>query len=128
MYGIAKGAHKYAAEVHFMVFATFLSVAIKSNNILKYSLHDGHSRGRAFERYGEDNTIRAIGEIIEFDNPSLPTLHVLVKHFPEILDKFAKRCASTVSLRDKKGLTLKQTALSTEYKTIECPAIMFIEK
>ena len=66
----------------------------------------------AFEKYGKDKTFRAIGELIPFDQTTIPILHHVVEKAPHLLNDFAMYYPSAIHLRDSLGRKLYQTKLA----------------
>jgi hypothetical protein len=81
---------------------------------------------RAFDKYGKDETMKAIGECIPFDDPKLPILHHVVKDAPQFMNDFAFRYPSTGYLRDEQGRTLLQASIASGTKTYTTDALFFI--
>ena len=81
---------------------------------------------RAFDEYGKDETMRAIGECIPFDDPKLPILHHVVKDAPQFVNDFAFRYPSAGYLRDEQGRTLLQAYIASGTKTYKNNAMFFI--
>jgi hypothetical protein len=81
---------------------------------------------RAFDKYGKDETMRAIGECIPFDDPKLPILHHVVKDAPQFVNDFAFRYPSAGYLRDEQGRTLLQAYIASGTKTYKNNAMFFI--
>jgi hypothetical protein len=81
---------------------------------------------RAFDKYGKDETMRAIGECIPFDDPKLPILHHVVKDAPQFVNDFAFRYPSAGNLRDEQGRTLLQAYIASGTKTYKNDIMFFI--
>ena len=84
---------------------------------------------RAFEheRYGKDETLKAIGDLIPFDDPKLPILHHVAKHAPQYMKDFARRYPSATYFRDCKGRTLQQTTLASGHKNFSDDPMFFLQ-
>ena len=84
---------------------------------------------RAFEHeeFGKDETLKAIGELIPFDDPKLPILHHVAKHAPQYMEDFACRYRSATYFRDCEGRTLHQTTLASGHKTFNNNAMFFLQ-
>jgi hypothetical protein len=82
---------------------------------------------RAFEEYGTDETMAAIGDLIPFDDPKVPILHHVAKHAPQYMKEFACRYPSATYFRDCKGRTLHQAALASGNKTFIDDPLFFLE-
>jgi hypothetical protein len=80
----------------------------------------------AFDKYGKDETMKAIGECIPFDDPKLPILHHVVKDAPQFMNDFAFRYPSAGYLRDEQGRTLLQASIACGTKTYKNDAMFFI--
>jgi hypothetical protein len=81
---------------------------------------------RAFDKYGKDETMKAIGECIPFDDPKLPILHHVVKNAPQFVNDFAFRYPSAAYLRDEQRRTLLQAYIASGTKTYKNNAMFFI--
>ena len=81
---------------------------------------------RAFDKYGKDETMKAIGECIPFDDPKLPILHHVVKDAPQFMNDFAFRYPSAAYLRDEQRRTLLQAYIASGTKTYKNNAMFFI--
>jgi hypothetical protein len=84
---------------------------------------------RAFEAgdSGKENTLKAIGKLIPFDDPKLPILHHVAKHAPQYMEDFASRYPSATYFRDCKGRTLQQATLASGHKTYNNNATFFLQ-
>jgi hypothetical protein len=81
---------------------------------------------RTFDKYGKDETMKAIGECIPFDDSKLPILHHVVKDAPQFMNDFAFRYPSAGYLRDEQGRTLLQASIASGTKTYKNDAMFFI--
>jgi hypothetical protein len=81
---------------------------------------------RAFDKYGKDKTMKAIGECIPFDDPKLPILHHVVKDAPQFMNDFGNRYPSAAFLRDNQGRTLQQATLASGTKTYKDNVMFFL--
>jgi hypothetical protein len=84
---------------------------------------------RAFEheRYGKDEILKAIGELIPFDDPKLLILHHVVKHASQYMKDFGSRYRSATYFRDCEGRTLQQATLASGHKTFNNNAMFFLQ-
>jgi hypothetical protein len=80
----------------------------------------------AFDRYGKDETMKAIGECIPFDDPKLPILHHVMKLAPQFMNDFGNRYPSAAFLRDNQGRTLQQATLASGTKTYKDNVMFFL--
>jgi len=81
---------------------------------------------RAFDKFGKDRTMRAIGRCIPFDDPKLPILHHVVKNASQFVNDFAFRYPSAGYLRDEQGRTLLQASIASGTKTYKNNFMFFI--
>ena len=77
---------------------------------------------RAFDKYGKDKTMKAIGECIPFDDPKLPILHHVVKDAPQLMNDFGNRYPSAGYLLDR----LHQATVASGTKTYKNNVMFFI--
>jgi hypothetical protein len=82
---------------------------------------------RAFEKYGTNETMSAIGELIPFDDPKVPILHHVAKHAPQCMKDFGSRYPSATYFRDSQGRTLHQAKLACGNKTFIDDPMFFLE-
>jgi hypothetical protein len=115
-------------------FSTFLEAALKHHPNDLGLLFQKDSEGqtacaRAFEheRYGKDETLKAIGDLIPFDDPKLPILHHVAKHAPQYMEDFGSRYRSATYFRDCEGRTLQQATLASGHKTFNSNAMFFLQ-
>jgi hypothetical protein len=112
-------------------FKVFLKAALKHYpqdlGLLFQKDSDGQTASeRAFDKFGKDETMKAIGECIPFDDPKLPILHHVVKDAPQLMNDFAFRYPSAGYLRDEQGRTLLQASIASGTKTYKNDAMFFI--
>ena len=82
---------------------------------------------RAFKKYGNDETMSAIGDLIPFDDPKVPILHHVANHAPQYMKDFACRYPSATYFRDCQGRTLHQAKLASGNKTFIDDPLFFLE-
>jgi hypothetical protein len=80
----------------------------------------------AFDEYGKDETMKAIGECIPFDDPKFPILHHVMKNAPQFMNDFALRYPSAWFLRDEQGRTLLQASIASGTKTYMNDSMFFM--
>ena len=81
----------------------------------------------AFEEFGKDKSLKAIGGLIPFDDPRLPILHHVAKHTPQYIKDFACRYRAAIYFRDFQGRTLHQSTLSSGHKTFSDDPMFFLQ-
>jgi hypothetical protein len=82
---------------------------------------------RAFKKYGTNESMAAIGDLIPFDDPKVPILHHVAKHAPQCMKYFACRYLSASYFRDCEGRTLHQAALASGNKAFIDDPMFFLE-
>jgi hypothetical protein len=112
-------------------FSTFLETALRyyPNDLgLLFQMDDEGQTAceRAFKKYGNDETITAIGDLIPFDDSKLPILHHVDKHAPQYMRDFACRYPSATYFRDCQGRTLHQAKLASGNKTFIDDPMFFL--
>jgi hypothetical protein len=112
-------------------FQVFLKAALnhypQDLGLLFQQDNDGQTAcERAFDKYGKDETMKAIRECIPFDDPKLPILHHVVKDAPQFMNDFAFRYPLAAYLRDEQGRTLHQAYIASGTKTYKNNAMFFI--
>ena len=113
-------------------FSTFLVTALSyhPNDLGLLFQKDGLGQTaceRAFEKYGNDKTMAAIGDLIPFDDPKVPILHHVAKHAAQYMKEFACRYPSATYFRDCEGRTLHQAALASGNKTFIDDPMFFLQ-
>jgi hypothetical protein len=123
---------KYNDEIECL--SVFLKASLKHHpndlGLLFQKDSDGQTAcQRAFEHegFGKDETLKAIGELIPFDDPKLPILHHVAKHAPQYMEDFACRYRSATYFRDCEGRTLQQATLASGHKTFNSNAMFFLQ-
>jgi hypothetical protein len=124
-------AHALIKDWPIEYFEVFLKAALKHYpqdlGLLFQKDSDGKTACEgAFDKYGKDETMKAIGECIPFDDPKLPILHHVVKDAPQFMNDFAFRYPSAGYLRDEQGRTLLQASIACGTKTYKNDAMFFI--
>ena len=113
-------------------FQVFLKAAVTHHpqeiGLLFQTNNDGKTAcERAFDTYGKDKTLEAIGECIPFDDPKLPILHHVEKHVPQFMNDFVNMYPSAAYLRDSQGRTMYQARVASGTKTYKHNALYFVE-
>jgi hypothetical protein len=111
--------------------STFLMAALRyhPNDLGLLFLKDDEGQTaceRAFKKYGQNETMSAIGELIPFDDPKVPILHHVAKHAPQCMKDFACRYLSASYFRDSQGRTLHQSMLASGNKTFIDDPMFFL--
>jgi len=112
-------------------FSSFLKTALRYHpndlGLLFQKDHEGQtSCERAFKKYGRNETMSAIGDLIPFDDPKVPILHHVAKDVPQCMKDFACKCLSASYFRDCQGRTLHQATLTSGNKTFIDDPIFFL--
>jgi hypothetical protein len=81
----------------------------------------------AFFRWEKQETFRALGKSIPFDQANSPILHIVVEKAPHLLNDFATYYPSAVHLRDSSGRKLYQTKLACGNSTYMNSASYFVQ-
>ena len=124
--------HTIIDELEIEWFSTFLKTALRyhPNDLGLLFLKDREGKTaceRAFKKYGKNETIAAIGDLIPFDDPKLPILHHVANHAPHVLKDFGSRYPSATYFRDFQGRTLHQAKLASGNKTFIDDPMFFLE-
>ena len=95
-HGTLPTIHAIFEEGDIEVLSVFLKASLKHYPNDLGLLFQKDSEGqtaceRAFEAgdSGKENTLKAIGKLIPFDDPKLPILHHFAKHAPQYMEDFA---------------------------------------
>ena len=127
-------SHQFVKNGCFARFALFFKASLKHYPNELGLLFQKDSEGqtaceRAFEAGDsrKENTLKAIGDCIPFDNPKLPILHHVAKHAPQYMKDFARRYPSATYFRDCKGRTLQQATLASGHKTYRYDPLFFLQ-
>jgi hypothetical protein len=131
-YGGLPIIHAVIKDYTFEHFKIFLKAALKHYPQDLGLLFQKDNAGktaceRAFEKHGKDETMKAIGECIPFDDPKLPILHHVVKDVPQFMNDFALRYPSAGYLRDEQGRTLHQASIASGTKTYMNDSMFLID-
>ena len=62
----------------------------------------------AFDKFGKEETLNILQDLIPPDAPQFPILHHVAKHIPQYMDDFASRYTSSIYTRDMFGYTVSQ--------------------
>jgi hypothetical protein len=124
--------HAIIDEFEIESFSSFLKTALRYHPNDLGVLFQMDRKGqtafeRAFKKYGNDETMSAIGELIPFDDPKLPILHHVAKLAPQYMKDFACRYPSATYFRDCQGRTLHQAKLASGNKTYKDDPMFFLE-
>jgi hypothetical protein len=127
---------KFSEEKYIEDFPTFLVAFLEASlkhhpddlGLLFQKDREGQTAcERAFKQFGKDETLKAIGEFIPFDDPKIPILHHVAKHAPQFMKDFGSRYPSATYFRDCKGRTLQQTTLASGHKTFGDDPMFFLQ-
>jgi len=127
---------KFSEEKYIEDFPTFLVAFLEASlkhhpddlGLLFQKDREGQTAcERAFKQSGKDETLKAIGEFIPFDDPKIPILHHVAKHAPQFMKDFGSRYPSATYFRDCKGRTLQQTTLASGHKTFGDDPMFFLQ-
>jgi len=125
--------HGIIDDCNIKCFSVFLEASLKyypnDLGVLFQKDSEGQTAcARAFEEFGIDETLEAIGELIPFEDPKLPILHHVAKQAPQYMEAFACRYPSATYFRDCEGRTLQQATLASGHKkTFNNNALFFLQ-
>ena len=125
--------HGIIDDCNIKCFSVFLEASLKyypnDLGVLFQKDSEGQTAcARAFEEFGIDETLEAIGELIPFEDPKLPILHHVAKQAPQYMEAFACRYPSATYFRDCEGRTLLQATLASGHKkTFNNNALFFLQ-
>ena len=132
-HGTLPTIHAIFEEGDIEVLSVFLKASLKHypNDLGLLFQKDSEGQtacARAFEEFGIDETLEAIGELIPFEDPKLPILHHVAKQAPQYMEAFACRYPSATYFRDCEGRTLQQATLASGHKkTFNNNALFFLQ-